>query len=80
MCAVLSWPRGILIPTHQEPDINSGGRVATVSLRKGLPCQRHRRFSTECLLTSAESIAHMYKVGKGTAGRPVSSFSDFVIG
>ena len=37
MCAVLSWPRVLLSTTHQEPDHNSGGRVATVSLCWGNP-------------------------------------------
>ena len=59
--AVLPWPWEHLCSTHQEPDNNSGGRVATVSLRRGLPCQWLYHFSTECLLTSTHSIAQMYQ-------------------
>src|SRR6266851_4517927 len=61
LCAVLSRPRVHLGTTHLEPDNNSGGRVATVSLRRGLPCQWLYHFSTECLLTSAYILAQTYK-------------------
>ncbi len=57
MCVVLPWPRGCLHPAYQEPDHNSGGRVATVSLRRNrLPVVIPNRGRTECLLTSARSI------------------------
>jgi hypothetical protein len=55
--AVLPWPRVHLCTTHQEPDIDSGGRVATVSLRRGQPCQWLYHFTTECLLTSRHILA-----------------------
>ncbi len=62
--AVLPWPWEHLCSTHQEPDNNSGGRVATVSLRRGQPCQWRCHFSTECLLTSIHSIAQRFKTVK----------------
>jgi len=61
ICAVLPWPRAQFCAAHHEPDNGSGGRVATVSLRRGLPCQWVYHFSTECLLTSARSIAHLFR-------------------
>jgi hypothetical protein len=59
-CAVLPWPRAQSCAAYHEPDNGSGGRVATVSLRRGLPCQWIYHFTTECLLTSARSIAHLF--------------------
>jgi len=69
LCAVLSRPRVHLGTTHLEPDNNSGGRVATVSLRRGLPCQWLYHFSTECLLTSAYILAQTYKCDPFTRNR-----------
>jgi len=73
--AVLPWPWEAFTSTHQEPDIASGGRVATVSLRRGLPCQWLYHFATECLLTSRDMLAQTYKKGKGfsACGQPFYS-------
>ncbi len=67
--AVLPWPWEALTSTHQEPDIASGGRVATVSLRRGLPCQWVYHFTTECLLTSTHRIAHLDTTVKSSKAR-----------
>jgi hypothetical protein len=74
-CAVLPWPRAQFCAAHHEPDNGSGGRVATVSLRRGLPCQWLYHFATECLLTSTHRIAHLYKTVKNSKARRFLAFS-----
>ncbi len=63
--AVLPWPWEHSCSAHQEPDNNSGGRVATVSLCAlvGRPLSRTSR-PTECLLTSTDSISQLAPVPK----------------
>ncbi len=75
MHAVLPWQWEHSCSAFQEPDNNSGGRVATVSLRWVLShtrTSRYARCALECLLTSRHIVAQMYKKckkGDGKDGR-----------
>ena len=56
--AVLPWP------IYQEPDHNSGGRTATVSLCCGEPLQGDGHPCTECLLAYVPLLSQGSKSGK----------------
>ena len=74
MCAVLSWPREHFCSTHQEPDHNSGGRVATVSLRRdrlpvvapprsyGVPSDQWSQYSTD--VQKGQGVFFLHKGGR----------------